>query len=129
MLTSGLSRRTRKKEAASGEQNIHGERRRAARFPLRLPVRYTLTDAEGWGQTVNISSRGALITISDPVKLRERIDLCIIWPALLHEQVHLNLVGSGAVVRVEEGRAAVRFQRCDFRTSSPALHRRALQIH
>jgi hypothetical protein len=30
-------------------------------------------------------------------------------------------------VRIEAGRVAVRFQRCDFRTSGPALHREALQ--
>jgi hypothetical protein len=101
------------------------ERRRAARYPLRLPVRYSFSHVEGWGETINISSRGALIAMPDHVKLRGRVQLCIIWPALLDEQVHLNLVASGIVVRVEEGRVAVRLERCDFRTSSPALHQQA----
>jgi hypothetical protein len=63
----------------------------------------------------------------DHVKPRGRVHLCIIWPARLYEQVHLNLVASGIVVRVEEGRVAVRLERCDFRTSSPALHRQAVR--
>jgi hypothetical protein len=104
------------------------ERRRATRYPLRLPVRYSFSPVEGWGETINISSRGALIAMPDHVKLRRRVHLCIIWPALLCEQVHLNLVASGIVVRVEEGRVAVRFQGHDFRTSSPALHRQARVI-
>ena len=103
------------------------ERRRAARYPLRLPVRYGFSHVEGWGETINISSRGALIAMPDHVKLRDRVHQCIIWPALRYEQVHLNLVALGIVVRVEEGRVAVRFLRCDFRTSSPALHRQALR--
>ena len=105
--------------------NYDMERRRAARYPLRLPVRYSFSHVEGWGETINISSRGALIAMPDHVKLRGRVQLCIIWPALLDEQVHLNLVASGIVVRVEEGRVAARFLRCDFRTSSPALHQQA----
>jgi hypothetical protein len=101
------------------------ERRRAGRYPLLLPVRYRFSRVEGWGETINISSRAALIAMPDHVKLRDRIHLCIIWPALLYEQVHLNLVAPGVVVRVEEGRVAVRFLQCDFRTSSPAMHQQA----
>jgi PilZ domain-containing protein len=101
------------------------ERRCAACYPRRLPLRYSFSHVEGWGETINISSRGALIAMPDHVKLRGRVQLCIIWPALLDEQVHLNLVASGIVVRVEEGRVAARFLRCDFRTSSPALHQQA----
>jgi len=107
--------------------NYDMERRRAARYPLRLPVRYGFSHVEGWRETINISSRGALIAMPDHVKPRGRVHLCIIWPARLYEQVHLNLVASGIVVRVEEGRVAVRLERCDFRTSSPALHRQAVR--
>jgi hypothetical protein len=103
------------------------ERRRAARYPLRLPVRYRFSHVEGWGETIDISNRAALIAMPDHVKLRDRVHLCIIWPALLYEHVHLNLVAPGIVVRVEEGRVAVRFLRCDFRTSSPAMHQQALR--
>jgi hypothetical protein len=51
------------------------ERRRAARYPLRLPVRYGFSHVEGWGETINISSRGALIGRPDHVKLRGRVHL------------------------------------------------------
>ena len=41
------------------------ERRCAARYPLRLPVRYSFSHVEGWGETINISGRGALIAMPD----------------------------------------------------------------
>jgi hypothetical protein len=96
------------------------------RHAIPCGCRYvTPSPVESWGETINISSRGALIAMPDHVKLRRRVHLCIIWPALLYEQVHLSLVASSIVVRVEEGRVAVRLERCDFRTSSPALHQQA----
>ena len=101
------------------------ERRRNVRFPMNLPVRYTLAKSCGWGRIVNIGSGGALLTIDQPVRSGQRVELCIGWPVLLHEKVHLNLVASGTIVRAGEGRAAVRFETCAFRTASAAFRRQA----
>ncbi|MGD0362053.1 MAG: PilZ domain-containing protein [Bryobacteraceae bacterium] len=102
------------------------ERRRNVRFSMALPVRYTLARACGWGRIVNIGSGGALLTVDQPVMAGHRVELCIGWPVLLHEKVHLNLVANGVILRVEKGRAAVRFERCHFRTASAEFRRRAL---
>ena len=92
---------------------------------MALPVRYRVAKNFGWGQTINIGSGGALITIDQPVKIGQRIELSIGWPVLLHEKVHLNLVAGGSIVRVEEGRAAVRFEQCHFRTATAEFRRNA----
>jgi hypothetical protein len=103
-----------------------GERRQNVRFPMKLPVRYSLGKAHGWGRILNIGSGGALLTIDQPVKLGQRVELYIGWPVLLHEKVHLNLIAQGVITRAEEGCAAVRFERCHFRTASAAFRREAL---
>jgi len=102
------------------------ERRKNARFPIQLPVRYKLPDGCGWGRIVNIGSGGALFTMGHPVKLGQPIELWISWPVLLHEKVHLNLIASGLIVRIEKDRAAVRFEQCSFRTASSDFRRQAL---
>jgi hypothetical protein len=102
------------------------ERRQNVRFPMVLAVHYSAARKSGWGQILDIGSGGALFTIDQPLKLGQRVDLCIAWPVLLHEKVHLNLIAVGVIVRVEEGRAAIRFERCSFRTSSSAFRRHAL---
>ena len=96
------------------------------RFPMALPVRYSLGKSCGWGRIVNIGSGGALFTINETVRRGQRVELCIGWPVLLHEKVHLTLVAEGLIVRVEEGFAAVKFERCSFRTASEAFLRQAL---
>jgi hypothetical protein len=101
------------------------ERRRNVRFPMALPVRYSLANSCGWGQIVNIGSGGALFTVGQPVRRGEPVELCIGWPVLLHEKVHLNLIAAGPIIRAEEGRAAVRFERSSFRTARSDFRRQA----
>lgn len=114
---------------ASRERTTPGkpkpERRQNVRFPMALPLRYSLAKSCGWGRTVNIGSGGALVTVDQPVRHGQRVELCIGWPVLLHEKVHLNLIASGVIVRAEEGRAAVRFEQSSFRTASTAFRRLA----
>jgi hypothetical protein len=101
------------------------ERRHHVRFPIALLVRYRLAKSSGWGQIVNIGSGGALFTIHQTVTRGDAVKLCIDWPVLLHENIHLNLIAEGPIVRVEEGHAVVRFKRCSFRTASAAFRRQA----
>jgi hypothetical protein len=102
------------------------ERRQNVRFPMTLQVRYSFAKGSGWGRIVNIGSGGALFTIDQPVKQGQRVELYIGWPVLLHEKVHLNLIAEGRIVRAGEGLAAVKFERCRFRTASSAFRRQAL---
>jgi hypothetical protein len=101
------------------------ERRRNVRFPITLPVRYAFSKGCGWGRILNIGSGGALFTVDKPVKAGDGVELCIGWPVLLHAEVHLNLVACGAIVRTEEGCAAVRFEQFRFRTASAAFRQQA----
>jgi hypothetical protein len=102
------------------------ERRQNVRFPISLPVRYTLAKNCGWGRIVNIGSGGALFTVSQQLKPEERVELCIGWPVLLHQKVPLNLVAYGVIVRSGEGCAAVKFEQYGFRTASAAFRRQSL---
>lgn len=99
------------------------ERQRAIRFPVRLPIRYTLANDSGWGELIDISSSGALFTTERPLPLGKRVELCIDWPALLLEKVHLKLVARGRTVRIEPGRAAITIMTHEFRTSGSAFLR------
>jgi len=102
------------------------ERRQNVRFPMKLPVRYTAGKIHGWGRILNIGSGGALLTIAEPVKVGQRIQLCIGWPVLLHERVHLILVADGSIIRIEDGHAAVKFERYRFRTANSEFRKQAL---
>jgi len=95
---------------------------------MALSVRYNLGATCSWGQVVNISSGGALITAEQPVAKGQRVELCIAWPVLLHEKVHLNLVATGEVTRSENGRAAVKFEEYSFRTSSSMFRQQAIMM-
>ena len=101
-------------------------RRRAARYPIALPVRYRFAQRIGWGRTVDIGTSGALFTTDEPLRAGAVVELCIGWPALLNEKVHLNLVAQGVVVRAESDKAAVSFTKRAFRTSSSSFFRQAL---
>jgi hypothetical protein len=93
---------------------------------MALSVRYNAGPCCAWGRILNIGSGGALFTIERPVSEGQRVELFIAWPVLLHEKVHLNLVAEGEVVRIEEGRAAVKFEQHSFRTSSATFRQQAL---
>ncbi len=99
------------------------ERRRSIRFPVKLQVRCRtgryFDDLSG--EVLNMSSRGVLFTTDRKLEPSERVSLSISWPALLHDQVHLNLITEGEVVRAEPGRAAVRIDKYEFRTAARGM--------
>ena len=70
----------------------------------------------GKGQTVNMSSTGVLFSTDGELTPGRRIELSISWPAQLDGICPLQLVAEGCVVRTEPGKAALEFQRCEFRT-------------
>jgi hypothetical protein len=98
-----------------------GRNRKAVRFQLALPVRYTTADGAGWGEILNISSCGALFTTERPLALDAEATLSVKWPVLLSDSVHLSLVVAGKIVRVEPGQAALQIQKYEFRTRRQSL--------
>ncbi len=97
------------------------ERRQSSRFPVVRAVRFKMMSGgsateSGRGHTVNISSTGALFTTERQLASGKWIELSISWPAQLDGICPLQLVAEGCVVRTEPGKAALEFQRCEFRT-------------
>ena len=95
-------------------------RRATNRFPIREDVKYKLVQGKivttGSGQTLNIGSRGVLLTTEHCLPMGRTVELSIKWPVLLDGACPLKFVASGRVIRSEEDRAVVRIERYEFRT-------------
>lgn len=104
--------------------NIGGfaERRGTSRFPLREEVRYKMLHGKvitaGVGKTVNIGSGGVLFTTEHRLPVGRVVEIAVNWPARLDGTCPLKFVASGRVIRSEDGCAAVRIERYEFRTRS-----------
>ena len=100
------------------------ERRTRARFPLVREIRYktlsTRRDLTGRGQTLNISSSGALFATEHELTPGTKIELSISWPIMLNERASLKMVAVAAVVRVEKQKVAVRFETHEFPIVPPS---------
>ena len=101
------------------------ESRQAIRFAITLPVRYRAAGESGWGELVNISSRGALFRTDRALALDASVEVYIKWPVLLHNSVQLRLIASGKIIRAESGQAAVAIEKYQFRTCVSAFFQRA----
>jgi hypothetical protein len=108
------------------EELVDLERRVAPRFPIVCNVRYKVigrhTRMLGHGNTVNISSRGMLITGGRGLARGMRVEVEVEWPVKLKAGTSLKLVVQGRIVRSEEGRvglAGLEIVRHEFRTARP----------
>ncbi|MGA3039457.1 MAG: hypothetical protein ABSF54_01555 [Bryobacteraceae bacterium] len=104
------------------------ESRHALRFPIKLPVRYQAGGECGWGEIVNIGSRGALFTTDRALALHACVEVYVEWPVLLHNSIQLSLIVSGVIVRVEPGRAVLAIEKYRFRTCASAFFHRTLPL-
>jgi hypothetical protein len=68
------------------------------------------------GQTLNISSQGALITAERQMPTGTDLDISVDWPVPLDRSCMLALHILATVVRSEKRQFAVRFRRYEFRT-------------
>ena len=105
------------------------ERRLHQRYPITLDVEYEVPGGNGvrligFGRAVNISSRGVLLEISDPLPNRCRIRLSINWPFFLGGSIPLKLVMYGNIVRVAGSTIVVRVTGHTFRTAGRAMQPR-----
>ncbi|MGH9664639.1 MAG: PilZ domain-containing protein, partial [Bryobacteraceae bacterium] len=70
----------------------------------------------GHAQTVNISSRGMLMTTDANLAPGMNLKLAVEWPVRLNDICGLALHAGGKVVRADEGEVAVQFRRYELRT-------------
>ncbi len=95
------------------------DRRSNLRFPLALDARFVerRTPVAGTGQTVNLSSSGALITSQHRIRVGVLVELFVDWPIRLDGTTPLQFVAIGRVVRSAPGAFALALQRHEFRTA------------
>lgn len=105
------------------------DRRIAWRYPLQLELHYRLRKkdrllSEGFGKTVNISSKGVLLALSGQTCPKgASAELAIPWPVDRHPSFRRWLSVFGEVLRTDAQGVAVRIVRYDF--SSPSQKMRA----
>ena len=90
-----------------------GERRAAARYPLRLGLSYrlmhrNLTLDHGPAQIENISSSGVLMIAERTFRIGATLELNIEWPVMRDGRLTLELQMTGRVVRSRDQGTAVR---------------------
>ena len=111
---------------------VVADRRATSRFPLISEVSYKYKAGKvmgaGVGQCVNIGSGGVLFTTTGRLPIGRTVEVSLNWPALLDGSCPLKFIASGPVVRADEGSAAIRIDRYEFRTRAtrPGL---AASIH
>lgn len=92
-----------------------------ARFPCKLAVSYQALESpffsgKAISETENISSKGLLFAVNEPLEPNQLLQISVDWPARLENEVPLKLVAEGRVIRVFDGKAAVRIEKYEFRT-------------
>ncbi len=97
------------------------ERRGSRRFPIERELSYRTLDhrtvtQSGTGKTIDISSSGVLFATQERLRFGKRVELSVSWPAVLDGGCLLKFVATGRVVRVQDGRAALRIDQYEFRT-------------
>ena len=102
----------------AGDMSGETERRSKMRFPITLGVRFVAPrwPFVGAGQTVNLSSKGALIASEQRVSVGERIELSVDWPAKLNGTTPLQFFAIARVLRSDAGAFALSLAQHEFRT-------------
>jgi len=101
--------------------DMDNERRAKLRYPLRMNVRYQTmgltSPVAGVGQTLNVSSSGALLNCRSTIREKTRIRVVFEWPTLLNGAIPLQLITIGVVVRHQGSGLAIAFEGYQFRTA------------
>ena len=108
-------------ELSVGRLSRQPERRFTRRYPLGLKVYYKLLSlknpAVGFGETIDVSSRGVLFEAESWLVDYGKIELALKWPFLLEGSCDLQLLMRGRIVRVDDRKVAVRSDFYEFRTA------------
>ena len=88
---------------------------------MNLEVRYSVVGRRGpvetgSGRTIDMSSSGMSFTADTPLPIGQTLDMSIDWPVRLDDDVQLQVVVSGVVVRSTGAVIALRIERHEFRT-------------
>ena len=106
---------------------VDREWRAAIRFPLALPLRYSVLHRgmgrteTGSGQTIDVSSAGLRFMTDRLLPPGLYVELFMDWPVLLDGRVEVQLVMSGNVVRSNGTETAVQIYRHNFTTRGTRL--------
>ena len=92
------------------------DRRKAKRYLIERKIVIRTPEETGVGKTLNISSRGLLVTTSINLAEGSLVELAVDWPVELNGECKLSFIVSGNVVRARETTAAIRIRRYQFRT-------------
>ncbi len=103
-----------------GQRDRRGSDRQTIQCPVLCKVPGRRGTEVGRGETVNMSSRGLLFNTGLDLRLGAQLQVSISWPAKLDSTRHLKLVAVGRVVRLEAGKAAIEFEKTEFRTMGAA---------
>jgi hypothetical protein len=100
-------------EAALSDRRIH------RRYPLHLPVRYTLLEghasaASGLGVTQNLSSGGVAFVSDVAMETGSILEVWVSWPVEVNGTSRLELRMTGRVVRSDKTETAIQVKRHDF---------------
>jgi len=109
---------------------VPGERRHC-RFPVSLPLRYSLKSAGGGiGELFYISSGGVRFYSDRFLRAGQNIDVSLPWPLRLDGHCGLRLWLRGHTLRSDATVTAIAIQRYEFRTASQrvAEHRTRLTV-
>ncbi len=98
------------------------ERRLKARYDLRLPLRYRISQRgtaayTGTGLTQDMSIEGVSFRCRKPLPIGSHIELLVDWPAKYGDRHSLELQVTGFVLRSVNGRTAVRMTSHRLRVS------------
>jgi hypothetical protein len=95
------------------------DRRSKARYPIELAVSYQTLDQgqelTGRGRSLNMSSRGLLVSCRARFALGTLLKATLEWPLLLDGTTPLQLVTVGRVARCDESSFAMTFEQYQFR--------------
>ena len=101
------------------------ERRAGYRFPVSLELSYREVKSKqnltGRGKTINISSSGILFAAEHPLVVDANVELTLLWPVLLNDEVPLLLKVNGRVLRTEGSRMAIEILQYEFRISGRGM--------
>lgn len=100
-------------------QQAMKERRSAYRYPLRFGMEYRIfgkshSIAAGFGEILNMSSRGLLVNVDDEVSKGQLVEVSIDWRIYPNRPPVADLIVLGRVVRSSPGGSAIRILRYGF---------------
>lgn len=101
------------------------EKRTNLRFPMERDCRFRVIAPnrrlpEATGKTLNLSSKGMLLSVDRTVAVGSSLEVVVHWPVQISEQCRLKMVARARVLRSTGTEAAVEIESYEFRTMSQA---------